>query len=363
MVKSAKKRANPKRTGTGAHKKVPPKAHAPSVSGNTPQKATFNIMIVGQSGRLSYEALLFVASLRQSDPEFSGRIFVAEPQPRDAWPNDPRIRPSVREALEDMGAEILPFQNHHFGASYPNANKIEALLEMPEGEPFIFFDSDTVVTGKLSDMDLNFDRPSASMRRENTWPKIELYGPGYADTWRALYEKFDLDFDGSLDLGQPDEHWERYMYFNAGWFFGACPRQFGARFLDYALAIRDDAPEALVCQELYPWLDQIALPLVISSFGGGRPGPELAGLDGDITCHWRVLPLAYARESDRVIEVIETASAPNRVKKVLKEYEPMLRMIFQGRGQKVRAMFDRNDLPRREQILRNKIKREGFWLR
>ncbi|KPN62043.1 hypothetical protein AKJ29_04400 [Aliiroseovarius crassostreae] len=320
-------------------------------------------MIVGQSGRLSYEALLFVASLRQSDPEFSGRVFVAEPQPGDAWSDDPRIRPSVREALEAMGAEILPFQNRHFGASYPNANKIEALLEMPEGEPFIFFDSDTVVTGKLSDMDLNFDRPSASMRRENTWPKIELYGPGYADTWRALYEKFDLDFDGSLDLGQPDEHWERYMYFNAGWFFGACPRQFGARFLEYALAIRGDAPEALVCQELYPWLDQIALPLVISSFGGGRPGPELAGLDGDITCHWRVLPLAYARESDRVIEVIETASAPNRVKKVLKEYEPMLRMIFQGRGQKVRAMFDRNDLPRREQILRNKIKREGFWLR
>lgn len=320
-------------------------------------------MIVGQAGRISYEALLFLASLRSSDPGFSGRVFVAEPQPCEAWPDDPRIRPSVREALEGLGAEILPFHNHHFGASYPNANKIEALLEMPEGEPFVFFDSDTVITGKLSEIPFDFDRPSASMKRENTWPKIELYGPGYAETWASLYEKFALDYEASLDLDQPDEHWERYMYFNAGWFYGACPRAFGQRFLDYALAIRDNAPDALVCQELYPWLDQIALPLVISSFGGGRPGPELSGLDGDITCHWRILPLAYAREADRVISVIETVSAPNKIKKVLKEYQPMLRMIFQGRGQKVRAMFDRENLPRREQMIRNQIKREGFWMR
>ena len=60
-----------------------------------------------------------------------------------------------------------------------------------------------------------------------------------------------------------------------------------------------------MCQEIYPWLDQIALPLVIHSFGGGRPGPELAGLDGDVTCHYRTLPLLYARESDRVVEVLE----------------------------------------------------------
>ena len=33
------------------------------------------------------------------------------------------------------------------------------------------------------------------------------------------------------------------------------------------------------------------------------------------------------------------------------------------RGDKVRALFDRNDLPRREQAIRNTIKREGFWLR
>ena len=327
------------------------------------KRQIFNVFIIGQAGRLSYEALLFVASLKQSDPDFKGRILVGEPQPGDNWQRDPRMKDHIRETLIEMGAEIIPFDTPVFGEAYPNGNKIEGLLALPEGEPFVFFDTDTLITGKLSEVAFDFDRPSASMKREGTWPEIDLYGPGYGEIWKSLYDKFGLDYESSLDLSQPDEYWQRYMYFNAGWFFGACPRAFGQRFVDYATAIRDDAPEALVCQTLFPWLDQIALPLVIHSFGGGRPGPELDGLDGDVTCHWRILPLMYARESDLVIGTLETVTAPNKLKKVLKEYEPMLRMIYQGRGQKVRAMFDRNDLPRREQQIRNQIKREGFWMR
>ena len=65
------------------------------------------------------------------------------------------------------------------------------------------------------------------MRREGTWPQVELYGPGYAATWKSLYDRFGLDFDSSLDLSQPDEYWQRYLYFNAGWFFHQSPRAFG----------------------------------------------------------------------------------------------------------------------------------------
>ena len=51
----------------------------------------FNIMIVGQAGRLQYEAELFAASLRHFDPGFSGRLIVAEPQPGPRWwDGDPR---------------------------------------------------------------------------------------------------------------------------------------------------------------------------------------------------------------------------------------------------------------------------------
>jgi hypothetical protein len=323
----------------------------------------FNVMIIAQKGRLEYEAVLFAASLRHSSPDFAGRFFVAEPQPGPLWSRETRITDPVRALLEESGATILPFESRVFGQSYPHGNKIEALAALPEGEPFVFFDTDSLITGDLARVPFPWDRPSASMRREGTWPQIELYGPGYGEIWRSLYVKFELEFDSTLDLSQPAEYWQRYLYFNAGWYFGACPRAFGEKFLAYAQAIRDEPPETLVCQSLDPWLDQVALPLVIHALGGGRPGPELNGLDGEVTCHWRLLPLLYARESDRVVEVLEEVAAPNRIKKVLKEHEPMKRLIYQGRGRKARALFDRANLPRREQAIRNRLKSEGFWMR
>lgn len=326
--------------------------------------APFNVMIIGQAGRLQYEAVLFAASLRHCSPGFSGRLFVAVPQPGPLWDKDPSIRNrEVLQVLADLGAEIVPFESKVFGAAYPYGNKIEALQVLPEGEPFVFFDTDTLITGELAEVPFDFSRPSASLRVEGTWPKPTLYGPGYAGIWQSLYARFGLDFQSSLDLGQPDGFWKRYLYFNAGFFYGACPRAFGKRFLVYAQSVRDGPPPELVGQSLDPWLDQIVLPLVIHSFGGGRDALPAGYLDGETSCHYRLFPLLYARESDRVVELLHEIAAPNRIKKVLKTYEPIKRMVYQGRGEKVRALFDRENLPRREQAIRNRIKKEGFWMR
>ncbi|WP_299678890.1 hypothetical protein [uncultured Roseobacter sp.] len=327
-------------------------------------RTEFNVVVVAQKGRLTYEALLFAASLRHMSPAFTGRLLIAEPQPGPRWPKDPRITDrAALDLLQSLGAEIIPFACHHFGADYPYGNKIEMLHALPEEEPFVFFDTDTLITGDLTTVPFDFDRPSASLRREGTWPKPELYGPGYTALWKSLYDRFGLEFDSSLDLTEPDEYWKRYLYFNAGYFFYRCPRAFGARFQEYAVAIRDDPPTALCAQDLYPWLDQIALPLVIHSFGGGRDTLPAGLLDGSISCHYRLFPLLYARESDHVIKVLEEVAAPNKLKKVLKTHEPIKRMVYQGRGPKVRALFDQNHLPRREQAIRNRIKSNGFWMR
>lgn len=328
-----------------------------------PTRQRFNILAIGQSGRLGYEAALLAASLRHVDPDFPGQLFIAEPQPGPLWPDDPRIaNHALRSLLTDLGVTFLPFDSQVFGASYPYGNKIEALAALPDA-PFLFLDTDTLILHPFSGVQFDFTRPSASMRREGTWPRIELYGPTYAQIWQSLYDRFGLDYAASLDLTQPDEYWQRHLYFNAGWFFHQNPKAFGARFLDYATEIRRNPPAALICQEMDPWLDQIVLPLVIHSFGGGRPGPELAGLDGDVTCHYRTMPLLYARESDRVVRVLEEVVGRNAVKKVIKEHEPFRRMIFQGKGAEARALFDRADLPAREQTIRNTLKREGLWLR
>lgn len=321
------------------------------------------IVIVAQAGRLQFEALLFAASLRFSDPDLSGRLIVAEPQSGPLWPNDPRLPEEVRAALVSMGAEIVPFDSRHFGAAYPHGNKIEALAALTPDQPFVFFDTDTLILGPLSDVPFDFNRPSASLRVEGTWPVIELYGPGYTQIWRALYDRFGLDFESSLDRGQPDEYWRRYLYFNAGWFFGRCPVEFGARFLDYALSIRDDPPPELLCQPLDPWLDQVALPLVIHGLGGARETLPPGLLDGAVSCHYRTIPLLYARESDRAVAVLEHIAAPNPMKKLLRGHDPIRRMVYQGKGETARAMFDRNDLPRREKMIRNALRRAGLWMR
>lgn len=323
----------------------------------------FNIMIVGQAGRLQYEALILAASLRAASPRFPGRLIVAEPQPGPLWPEDPRLPPPFREALAGFGAEIVPFESRHFGARYPHGNKIEGLAALPPGEPFLFLDTDTLVLSDIAQVPFDFSRPSASMRREGTWPVEELYWPGYTAVWRSLYDRFRLDFESSLDLSQPDEYWRRYLYFNAGWFFGADPAAFGARFLDWAVSVETDPPEALAAQPLDPWLDQAVLPLVIHSFGGGRPGPELAGMDGEVTCHYRTFPLLYARESDRAVAVLEEIAAPNKIKKLIKEYPAIRKTIYQGGGSTARAMFDRDALPRQEQAIRNRLRTKGLWLR
>lgn len=324
---------------------------------------TVNILIVGQMGRLAYEALLFALSLRRNTRAPRFKLYIAEPRPGPKWATDPSIRPEpLRDMLQAQGATILPFENAHFGSDYPYGNKIEALFALPKGKPFVFFDTDTLVTGDLGEVPFDFSKPSASRRVEGTWPQIELYGPGYSEIWKSLYDRFGLDFESSLDVSHPDEYWRRYLYFNAGFFYYSCPHAFGERFLEIALSIWKDPPRELVCQPLTPWLDQIALPLVIHGFGGGRDALPEGYIDGATTVHYRNMPLLYARESDAVIEFLEEIASPNQVKRLLKDYEPFKRMIYQNRGHKVRALFDREHLPSREQPIRQKIKKNGFWM-
>lgn len=99
----------------------------------------------------------------------------------------------------------------------------------------------------------------------------------------ARHIRFGVDF-ALLDLSQPEECWRRYIHSNAGVFYHRCPREFGARFLEYARSILDEPPPELAGQSLDPWLDQVPLPLVIHALGGGRDAmPAGCWLNGSIS--------------------------------------------------------------------------------
>ena len=312
-----------------------------------------NVMMVVQDGRLAFEALLAATSYI---PTPDTQLWLMEPQPGPLWPTDPRITgPDIRAELE-RHAQITPFDSTHFGAAYPHGNKIEALCALPANQPFIFFDTDTLFLDALPQIDT--DCPTASLRRTDSWPNITAAGPTRAQIWRSLYQRFDLPL--SVDKSYPPDDWQHYPYYNAGWFFGPCPHRFGARYMRYATEIRADPGPALVGQSLDPWLDQIALPLVIAAEGGGPR--NVPALDDTATCHWRTLPLAYARESDAVIARLDQIAQINRVKKLLKRYPPFHQMLYRGGGAQARALFS-EDLPQDEQQIRKRLRAANLWLR
>ena len=316
-------------------------------------------MAVVQGGRLEYEALVFMATLRVHNPDV--RVILMEPQPGGAWAGDPRISdPDIRAELERLGAHLVPFQATVFGDAYPAGNKLEALPNVPHEGPFVFFDTDTIVLDSLDKIEFPFERPTGSMNRTGTWPKPGTHD--FEDIWRSLYARFDLDFETSLDRDFTADDWRRYLYFNAGFFCGPNPVNFGKRLLSMAKSIWDDPPEECRDQKLTPWLDQIALPLAIHEFGGGRHMPTPGLVDGSVTCHWRRWPLFYAREEAWKIDFVEDVLSPNRLKKLLKRHEPFRRMLYLGKGRALREALAGQRFEN-EAELRRAIKARGDWAR
>ena len=59
---------------------------------------------------------MFLASLRQSAQDFTGQIFVAEPQHNERWTQNPAITdPDIRALIKALGGKITPFENKYFG--------------------------------------------------------------------------------------------------------------------------------------------------------------------------------------------------------------------------------------------------------
>ena len=307
------------------------------------------------------EAVLLLASINARDPNRRYKVVLAEPQAGPNWSGDP-LDEQTRRVVTDLGAEIRPFEPKYFGDSYPYGNKIEALQVVRSDGPFVFLDTDTLILSPLGDVPFDFSRPTGSLKRTASWPKISPQSPDIATIWRSLYDRFDLDFETAQDRRFDAGDWRRYPYFNAGFWFYHDANAFQDRFLEIALSIRNDPPPELSGQSLDPWLDQVALPLVIHSLDGGLDTLPAGLIDGSVTCHWRMLPLLYAQQPDDVVRLLTEISAPNPIKNILRKHEAAHRMIYRGEGDRLRAVYHGTHFET-EADLRKSLKKAGHWVR
>ncbi|MEM9048212.1 MAG: hypothetical protein AAGC92_05795 [Pseudomonadota bacterium] len=322
-----------------------------------------SVVAVAQRGRLEAEAILMLAALRVLEPQRSYPIVLCVPSQSRVWPDGRGLSLRGASFLQAAGAEIHRFAPQIFGTGYPQGNKIEALASLPPDRPFLFLDTDTLPLAPLGGLSLDVGRPAASLRREASWPRLLAGGPDREAIWRALYNRFGLDLDAASDPTRAKDDWQRFPYYNAGWFYGPCPHRFGTLFAEIARAIRDDPPPELVGQSLTPWLDQIALPLVVHALGGGPWAVPVGTLDGRATLHYRLLALLYATAHDDTVGFLERIAKEDDVAPLLSRYTPFRRYLYEGWGARVRALFDRSALPGEERSIRRTIRKAGLWCR
>lgn len=223
-----------------------------------------NVAIIAQAGRLGYQALLCVASIRLFHSANQVRVFVCIPNKSDLWRGDPAVSdPDLMQSFARYGCELAYFDNLDFGSRYPHSNKFYSILALPESEPFVFIDSDGILVAPIQPESLNFRRP-AFQPASASWPKPNRGSHSISEIWRGLYDFFGLDASTYLDPKQREDSFQYYPYYWAGAIYYAQAGTFGRTILDMALRLWRERPAVLAGQPLTPWLDQIILPLVLA---------------------------------------------------------------------------------------------------
>ncbi|NNU80656.1 hypothetical protein HMH01_09430 [Halovulum dunhuangense] len=223
------------------------------------------IAIIAQNGRLQYEAVLFVETARY----FCGDkvdIYILIPRRGENWSNEPdNINPQILDYFVKSGCHIVPFKNEIWGQSYPEGNKICCLRELPAGRPFIFFDSDQIITADVSELKFDFSHPLVSPGGHMFPVQGQDQKFSTEEYWRAVYE---VCSETPRKANAREDIKDSFPYYNAGCFGFEDPAQFHEKWMHFACLVDRSQHEIVLDQPKRPWLDQITLPVVCSHFGG-----------------------------------------------------------------------------------------------
>lgn len=264
---------------------------------------TVNIYAIGQRGRLECEALLCMASLKLFNTRTDTKLFVCTPRNNELWQNNPDMSNSpAADALRSLGVEVVSFENEIFGSRYPHSNKMYAISALPPDEPFIFFDSDHVFGGDLASIEINFDRPIAR-QTAMAWPVNNKTNFSRAELWDAVYRKFGISTDGWYRAAFDREDPKHFPYFNAGVFFGKEAGNFFIRYRRFMHEMDQDPPAEIDKWSLFPFLDQVTLPLVMHGVGGSPKYYDQEYPFNRISKHYFSVPYLFFPPGNRWLEI------------------------------------------------------------
>ncbi|MHA3914046.1 hypothetical protein [Halovulum sp. GXIMD14793] len=228
----------------------------------------FNIYMIAQPGRLEYESLLLVKSLRKFYSGDDIGVYVCTPENSGFWRTNPNMADGeVADKLRDLGCHVVNFKNERFGSRYPHSNKIYALSALPPDEPFVFFDSDHIFFDDIANVRVDFDRPTAR-RAGFVWPGKQMKCQTRKAWWDALYAKMGVETNGWYQERYGPESELYYPYFNGGCFYYSSAGRFHELYRKAIHEISESTPEVVDSRSLYPWLDQICLPIVMAQLDG-----------------------------------------------------------------------------------------------
>lgn len=290
-----------------------------------------NIYIIGQNGRLQYEALLCMISFLRCNNAGAANLFVCTPKNSSLWDTNPDMSNSeIAETLRSLGVNVVTFDNTHFGTRYPHSNKVYALAALPPDEPFIFFDSDHIFKAPLESVVIDFKKPIAR-QTALAWPVVNKTNYSRAELWQAIYDMFNMSTSNWFRDDFPISDPRRFPYFNGGVFFGDAAGKYFNRYKYFMEELDENPPEQLDKWSLYPFLDQVTLPLVMKDLGGLNDY-----YDGDypfnsISKHYFAIPYLFFQPNNEWQKISESIVNDPQFSKLF-EADETFRHYFFGEG-------------------------------
>lgn len=299
-----------------------------------------NIYAIGQTGRLEYEALLCMASLKMFNTRDDINLHVCTPKDGPLWKYDPDMsNGQAADALRALGVNVVQFENELFGSRYPHSNKMYAISALPENEPFIFFDSDHVFGGDLADIEFDFKHP-ITRQTAMAWPVNNKTPYSRIELWNAVYEKFGIPTEGWFRDTFPESDPRHFPYFNAGVFYGEHAGKFFDTYRHFMHELDQEPPEKLDKWSLYPFLDQVTLPLVMKTLGGSPALYDQNYPLNQISKHYFSVPYLFFQPGNKWLKIAEDVVNKPEYKSIFEEND-IFRFYFLEEGhEKVTAFAD-----------------------